>query len=316
MVQSVCGRLDAAVLGHCQIHEHIWVRPTPMSRKNPALAICDYEKSLQELHTYKSRGGCSFVDAQPVGAGRDAVMLQQLSEESGVHIVGCTGFHLLGFYPEDSWLHSLGEEELYELYCTELEEGMLPWEGDGAERPATHTGIRAGVVKTAIPAEGAVGRYEVLLRAAARAAAKNGVPLMMHTESGKHAVEAVKLCISCGMVPEKIVVCHVDRQAADFAPHEAVASLGVYLDYDTVGRFKYHSDADEITLLQHMLPWSHKILLALDTTAARLDAYDGEIGLTYMIDSFLPMLRQAGFSEETVCGYINHNCRRLFAENN
>lgn len=142
------------------------------------------------------------------------------------------------------------------------------------------------MVKAALPAEGAVGRYEILLRAAARAAAKNGVPLMMHTESGKNAVQAVELCIRAGMVPEKIVVCHVDRQAKDFTPHEAVARLGVYLDYDTVGRFKYHSDAEEVTLLQHMMLWSNRILLALDTTAARLDAYDGEIGLTYILNSF------------------------------
>lgn len=313
MVQSVCGNLEPAALGHCQIHEHIWVRPTPMSEKNPALAICDYEKSLRELHSYRQGGGCSFVDAQPVGAGRDALILQRLSRESGVHIIGCTGFHLLGFYPENSWIHSLNEEELYELYCMELEEGMLPWEKDPAHRPEAHTGVRAGVVKTAIPAEGAVGRYETLLRAAARAAAKNGVVLMMHTESGKNVPEAVKLCLEAGMVPEKIVVCHVDRQANDFAPHEAVAKLGVYLDYDTVGRFKYHSDDEEVTLLRHMMPWSDKILLALDTTAARLGAYDGEISLTYMLDTFLPMLRRSGFSEEILCGYVQQNCQQLFS---
>ena len=313
MVQTVCGKLDPAKLGHCQIHEHIWVRPTPMSEKNPVLAICDYEKSLAELHSYKARGGSSFVDAQPVGAGRDAQMLQKLSRESGVHIVGCTGFHLLGFYPENSWIHALDEEGLFRLYCSELEEGMLPWTGDESCRPEKATDILAGMVKAAIPADGAVGRYEILLRAGARAAAKNGVPLMMHTESGKNAVAAVQICLDAGMAPEKIVVCHVDRQAADFAPHDAVAQLGVYLDYDTVGRFKYHSDAEEITLLQHMMPYAGKIMLALDTTAARLDSYGGEIGLNYMFDSFLPALRQAGFAEETIDGYINGNCRQLFA---
>lgn len=313
MVQCVCGQVSPEKLGHCQIHEHIWVKPTPMSEKNPALAICDYDKSLAELRSYKARGGCSFVDAQPVGAGRDAETLQKLSSESGVIIVGCTGFHLLGFYPENSWIHALDEDSLYALYCSELEEGMLPWTGDESCRPETATGIRAGVVKAAIPADGAVGRYETLLRAGARAAAKNGVPLMMHTESGKNAVAAVQICLDAGMVPEKIVVCHVDRQAADFAPHDAVAQMGVYLDYDTVGRFKYHSDAEEITLLQHMMPYADKILLALDTTAARLDSYGGEIGLNYIFDSFIPALQQAGFPEETICGYVNRNCRQLFA---
>ena len=312
MVQTVCGAVAPEALGHCQIHEHIWVKPTPMSEKNPALAICDYEKSLGELRAYREKGGCSFVDAQPVGAGRDVLTLQRLSRESGVHIIACTGFHLLGFYPQNSWVHSLDEEGLYRLYCSELEEGMLPWEPDDTQRPAAHTGIRAGVVKTAIPAEGAVGRYEILLRAAARAAAKNGVVLMMHTESGKNTVEAVQLCIDAGMAPEKIVVCHVDRQAKDFAPHEAVARLGVYLDYDTVGRFKYHSDEEEVALLRHMMGWSDKILLALDTTAARLDTYGGEIGLTYIVDTFFPLLRQAGFPEETISGYVRENCAALF----
>lgn len=315
MVQSVCGSLEPSALGHCQIHEHIWVMPTPMSEKNPVLAICDYEKSLQELRSYKLGGGSALADAQPVGAGRDAQQLYRLSKESGIHIIACTGFHLLGFYTPDCWIHQLDEEALFSLYCTELEEGMLPWEPDSSVRPASHTGIRAGMVKAAIPAEGAVGRYEILLRAAARAAAKNGVPLMMHTESGKNAVQAVELCIRAGMVPEKIVVCHVDRQAKDFTPHEAVACLGVYLDYDTVGRFKYHSDAEEVALLQHMMPWSDKILLALDTTAARLDAYDGEIGLTYILNSFLPLLRDSGFPEECIHGYICQNCQQLFAGN-
>lgn len=313
MVQCVCREIEPAALGHCQIHEHIWVRPTPMSEKNPALAICDYEASLQELRNYRTRGGCTIVDAQPVGAGRDARMLQKLSLESGVNIIACTGFHLLGFYRQDCWIHTLDEEQLYALYCSELEEGMLPWEGDGAERPGVHTGIRAGMVKAAIPAEGAVGRYAVLLRAGARAAAKTGVPLMMHTESGKMTVEAVQLCIDAGMRPEKIVVCHVDRQAKDFAPHDAVATLGVYLDYDTVGRFKYHPDAEELELLQHMQPYADKIMLALDTTAARLGTYNGEIDLNYIFDSFIPMLRQAGFREETISGYVSGNCRQLFA---
>lgn len=311
MIQGVCGQIADDALGYCQIHEHIWVRPTPMSEKNPALAICEYEASVRELRQYKAQGGCSIVDAQPIGAGRDAVILEQLSRESGVQIIACTGFHLLGFYREDCWLHSLGETELYELYCSELETGMLCWDGDGAARPAA-TKIRAGMVKAAIPAQGAVGRYAVLLRAAARAAAVAGVPLMMHTEKGENAPAAVELCLQMGMRPEKIVVCHADRQAADFAPHDALAAMGVYLDYDTVGRFKYHSDADEIALLRHMSGSADRILLALDTTAARLCAYGGEIGLCYLQDCFLPALAQEGFPPETISGYVKENCRQLF----
>lgn len=116
------------------------------------------------------RRGGFLADAQPVAAGRDAERLGALSRESSVAVAASTGYHLLGFYPADCWVHSLDEEGLYDLYCGELLEGMLPWRPEPDRRPAQPTAFRAGLVKAAIPAEGAEGRYAVLLRAAARAA--------------------------------------------------------------------------------------------------------------------------------------------------
>lgn len=101
MVQTVCGKVSPEALGHFQIHEHIWVHHTPLADKNPALRIDDYEKSLAELQTYRLAGGNGFADAQPVAAGRNAEMLKKLSEESGVHIVASTGYHLNAFYPDN-----------------------------------------------------------------------------------------------------------------------------------------------------------------------------------------------------------------------
>lgn len=314
MVQCVLRGLTPEELGHCQIHEHIWVWPTPMSQKNPALAICDYPRSLRELRRYRDAGGCTIVDAQPVGAGRDAEILRSLSLESGVNIIACTGFHLLGFYSENSWLHALKEEELYALYLSELREGMLPYSADCTCRPAGRTAIPAGMVKAAIPAQGAVGRYETLLRAAARAAAAAEVPLMLHTEAGQQAAAAVRLCMECGMAANRIIVCHVDRRVDNLPIHRELAAMGVYLDYDTIGRFKYHTDEEELALLEAMFPWKGQILLALDTTAARLGSYGGEIGLCYILEAFLPLLRSRGVSEKILRGFSRTNCRGLFQE--
>ena len=313
MPTCVCGTIGADELGHCQIHEHVFVRPTPMAERNPALCIDRYDLSLRELKHYRAAGGRSLADAQPVAAGRDAEALRRLSAESGVNIVASTGFHLLGFYEENSWVHALDEKELYRLYRSELAEGMLPWQPDASRKPEARTEVCAGMVKAAIPAEGPVGRYGVLLRAAARAAAEAKTPLMLHTEYGEHALDALRLCFDMGMRPEKLVVCHVDRQAVDFAPHERIARTGVYLDYDTVGRFKYHSDEAEVALLTHMEPYANRVLLALDTTAKRLGAYGGEIDLAYLLRVFAPTLREAGFSEARISSFTNGNCRQLFA---
>ncbi|MEG1858049.1 MAG: phosphotriesterase, partial [Pseudoflavonifractor sp.] len=79
LIHTVCGDLSPTALGHCQIHEHIFVRPTPMAEKNPALCFEDFDRSLRELRDYKAGGGSFLVDAQPVAAGRDAAVLRQLS---------------------------------------------------------------------------------------------------------------------------------------------------------------------------------------------------------------------------------------------
>ena len=71
-VETVLGPVDAASLGHCQPHEHLFVRDTPAAFKNSALRIDDEEKSLQELQDYRAAGGGMILDAQPFGAGRDA----------------------------------------------------------------------------------------------------------------------------------------------------------------------------------------------------------------------------------------------------
>ena len=62
-----------------------------------------------------------------------------------------------------------------------------------------------------------------------------------------------------------------------------------------------------------MMPYAGKIMLALDTTAARLHSYDGEIGLDYIFTDFIPQLREAGFPEEVIRGYTTVNCWNAFA---
>lgn len=314
-LQTVLGNLDPSELGHAQIHEHLFVRHTPMALLNPALQIDDYARSLAELRSYREKGGSFLVDAQPVAAGRDAEILRALSRESGVSITASTGYHLLGFYSPDCWVHTLDEEGLFQLYLSEVMEGMLPWIGDASRRPEGRSAARAGLVKAAIPKEGPMGRYAALLRAAARAAVAADVPLMLHTEAGMGALEAISLCGMLGLPPHRVVVCHVDRQAVDFTPHDAIAQTGVYLDYDTIARFKYHSNEEEVALITHMLALGYgpQLLLALDTTADRLSSYGGSIGLGYILDTFLPMLRQAGISEENLERMTVSNCRRLFS---
>lgn len=305
-IMTVLGPVQAENLGHCQMHEHIFVLPTPNSLKYPALEISDEGKSLEELISYRRDGGCAILDAQPLGAGRDIAALKRLSQNSGVHIIATTGYHLPAFYEPDHWIFTDTKEELEARFYAELTRGVAC---DGEV-------IFPGAVKSAIGAQGPVGRLEICLRAAAAAAAKADVPLVMHTEKGIGALEAIRMCREEGMRPERIAVCHVDRQADDFAPHDAIAAEGVFMEYDTIARFKYHDDESERALIAHMIEkgYADKILIALDTTAARLTSYGDPTapGLSYILKDFIPSLRAMGLSEEMITRITVKNPVRIF----
>lgn len=302
-VRVVTGILPAGQLGHCQMHEHLYVAEGPATRKFPALLIDDAERSAQELRLYRNAGGGSIVDAQPGGAGRDAARLKQISLASGVPIVAVTGYHLPHFYPEGHWLLTEGREKLEERFSAELSGGC-------AEAPD----VRPGAVKAALSAAVCSGAEKERFLAAAGAAAKAGVPLIVHTEKGFDAVRAAELAGEAGVPAHRILICHADRQAEDFAIHDAIADTGVMLEYDTIGRFKYHDDESEVRLIRHMLERGHgaQLLFSLDTTRERLFSYGGAIGLTYLFDVFLPALMRAGVPEEIVRRIMMDNPRRVF----
>ena len=301
-LMTVLGPVKPEAPMHFQVHEHVFVRETPAAAQNPALRIDDEARSLSELNAYRAAGGAALLDAQPVGAGRDIQALERLSRSSGVHIVAVTGYHMPMFYAPDHWIHTDDVSALRERFCRELNQGA---EG----------GIRPGAVKAVIGAEGPVGRFAVCLEAAATVAAGANVPLILHTERGKGAVEAVSLCERAGLDPAHIAVCHADRQAQDYAVHEGIARTGAFLEYDTIARYRYHDDESEVRLIEHMLAlgYDNRLLLSLDTTAARLRSYDPAApGLDFILRRFLPMLEAAGVPHALLNNIVLNNPLRLF----
>ena len=302
-LQTVSGVLPLQRLGHCQMHEHLFVAEGPATRKNPALQIDCPRSSLEELNRYRLSGGGSCLDAQPGGAGRNARVLRQISQQSGVPIVAVTGYHLPQFYPKDHALFRASEGELTDFYLDELRNGCT----EARE-------VFPGAVKAAIDSQGLTGADAQRYRAAARAAAQTEVPLIVHTDKGLDGVRAVAQACACGVPAHRVVICHADRQADDFSVHDAIADTGAMLEYDTIGRFKYHDDESECRLILHMLERGHarQLLLSLDTTRERLLSYGGAIGLSYLLEVFLPMLRSAGLSPQTLQTITVENPKSVF----
>ncbi len=255
------------------------------------------------------------MDAQPGGCGRDCEMLRRLSQESGVNIVASTGFHRMRFYPEDHWVFLWNADRLTRLFLSELCEGMAP--SCDASEPLERTDIRAGQIKTALDAWPLSKQYEKLFDAAADAALASSAPLMIHIEAGSDPIALSGWLDKKGIPANKTIYCHMDRSVADLGVHRELFRRGVYLEYDTVARAKYHSDETETGLIAEMLDagFERQIFMALDTTRERLRSYGNKDapGLSYILTVFQDKLHKVGVTQEQTELFFIKNPARAFS---
>ena len=319
-IRTVRGDISPDALGYCQCHEHLLIAKGISGEKVPSLILEDVEKTSDELDMYFSKGGRGIVDAQPVGCGRMAGGLVRASERSGVHIIASTGFHKLDFYGEDHFVFARDEEQLENLFAEELTGGMFTDRVSGPEAPSVQGAARAGIIKTASDGrdirtdEGRLPVYRKLFTAAGRAAKRTGAPVLTHLEMGKGAESQLEVLTSQGIGPSQIIMSHLDRvvDEASEAYRLEVARSGVYLQLDTIGRLKYHSDADEARFIAKLCEkgFEDRILLGLDTTNERLKSYGGSIGLDYIFDTFRSLLEKYGIGEDLFRRFTVDNPKR------
>ena len=312
-ITTVMGDIAPETLGFCQSHEHISIARNCPIAGGPELCIDDPEKNLAELELYYSSGGRSLVDAQPLGCGREAEMLAGVSKKSCVNIIASTGFHKLSYYPENHWIHSTGTEDLTRLFVCELEQGMY-LDGD-AGFPRQQCNAMAGQIKTALDTEGLSNRYRKLFIAASDAANAAGCSLMVHIERGTDPRPLAAFLLKQGMAPARLIFCHLDRAVADMSVHKEICEQGIYLEYDTISRPKYHDDEKEASIIAELVKagFEKQLLLSLDVTRSRLKSYGGAPGLCHILDSFIPLLLKRGLTEAHIRDFFIDNPARVFS---
>lgn len=299
--ESVLGTLTEKEMGHTQPHEHVYIVGTIDQIRCKEICINNFPASMEELKLYKAAGGQTVVDANPLATGRDVLALRDLSRLTGVHILATTGYHIPKFYPADHWIWNSSVEKLADLFSEELEIGMYQ---DGTWYwPEYRTDMKAGLIKAMIHEAGLKDPKTVkLLTAAGLAAKRTGAPLMLHTE-GVDVLEAIDLLAGKLGIPEKkLLICHVDRQVKDLSVHQAIAKTGVYMEYDTITLFEFHNVASELRMLRAMIDdgFLNQILISTDPTTDRLKNYFGSVGMDYILTEFIPLMKEAQFSEAEI----------------
>jgi len=155
------------------------------------------------------------------------------------------------------------------------------------------------------------------LEAIAGAAVSTGAAVLVHTEVGTAGHDIVDLLEAAGLDPTRIALAHLDRNP-DPEIHAELAARGVTLEYDTIGRTKYHPDSVVLDLIEAVSAAGHvgRIVLGLDLgMRSYYRAYDGGPGLRYLMTTFVPRLRRR-MGDEATDRMLISNPARLYAIRN
>jgi predicted metal-dependent phosphotriesterase family hydrolase len=256
----------------------------------------DTKKIAEELHDVYAAGGRTMVDTMPADCGRNVLKLAEVSRLSGIQIIAPTGIHLPVYYPPHHWQYVLPEEQLTQLFVDDVEIGIDRY--DYHSPVVERSDHKAGMIKVASGDEPFDDNLKKIFRAVVATHKKTGVPILTHTNGGRHAVAQAELFHRLGADLRHVVISHVDR-CNDWGYHQALMQTGVRVEYDSAFRWKEGDENFTFLLLEKLLPdYPDQITVGMD--AARhtyWKSYGGKPGLTYLLTDFVTELHKRGLAE-------------------
>ena len=315
-VQTVTGSVGADSLGTTLMHEHLlvgWPGWEAEASADRAARRSHVGRCVERMSELRAHGLATLVDPCPIDLGRDVELMAEVSAATGVRIVCATGL-----YKEDEgapayfkfrshWGDALAE--MTDVFVRELTDGV------------GETGIRAGVIKVATGVGRITPYEETVLRAAARAHRATGAPITTHTDQGTMGPAQLDILLGEGVPASAIVVGH-SCGASDVHYHLQMLDCGATLGFDRFGLEILHPDRERLAVLIGLLGlgFERQLVLSHDTVwcwrgrAPKLPAdLIPQWKPTYVFETIVPRLREAGVRDEKIRTMLVENPRRYFA---
>jgi predicted metal-dependent phosphotriesterase family hydrolase len=306
MIRTIKGDILPSEMGITYSHEHIlWSPPEPFAHEDPDLVMMDYNAAISELRAFATSGGKTIVEMTTMELNRDPIKMLEIANATTVNIIAATGFNKAKY--SKGIISSLSINQIADLMTKDLLEGM------------DNTAIRAGVIKASSSLNIITEEEKKVFIAAAISHKRTGAPISTHTEAGTMAIEQITLLIENSVNPSRILIGHLDRNM-DLRYIESVAKFGVMLGLDQIGKEKYASDMQRITLIKHLIERGYKDQILISGDMARRSSWKSygcprALGLTYILDSFIPLMRESSLGEELIQTIFIQNPARFFAWN-
>lgn len=313
IVRTVLGDVSPDQLGITYAHEHVILDSPLVEDRFAEIRLHEVDAAVAELGSCHAVGVRTMIDAMPSAAGRDPARLAEVSRRSNVAVVATTGLHTERWYPGFSWANEAEPEVLAELFIADIVEGIDRFDYRGpVVRRSDH---RAGVIKVGSLHVQPNERDRRVFTAAAHAHRWTAVPILTHCEGGLGGMEQVKLLVSLGVAPERIVLSHTDK-VADPSYHQDLLESGVNLEYDQALRQAPDEPHGTAWLTARMVEAGYQRQLMLGTDGARRSMWSslgGAPGLAWLAEGFVERLRALGVADDAIEVMFVANPARFFA---
>jgi phosphotriesterase-related protein len=282
-------------------HEHITIDLSGV-KKDLDCRLDTFEETVEEFKVLKKLGVENVVDVTNRGMGRNIEYALKVQEASGVNIVFSTGYYKEPFLPEE--VYRLSEEELAKIMVGEILEGI-----DG-------TGVKAEVIGEVGTSKDTITPIErKVLMAAARAHLETGRPITTHTTLGTSGLEQIQLFKEDGIDLGRVVIGHVDL-SGDTDYILRLIDSGVCVAFDTIGKANYMAEEKRLEMLKEICArgLSDRVVMSVDITRKSHLKNRGGIGYSYLLENFIPYIKENGISDKDIENMLIHNPMRIFGQ--
>ncbi|MBM4409128.1 MAG: hypothetical protein FJ038_11170 [Chloroflexi bacterium] len=307
-VMTVRGPVAPEQIGFTLPHEHLYVRFWEIDARYDSPHLLDDDDVLaDELATFQAQGGTCLVDLTTPNIGRQPARLRALSERTGLAVVMGCGWYRRTYYLPEEGLERRPVQELADELLREIAAGV------------GETGVRPGVIGEIGAEKSWVSPIEERVhRAAARAQRATGYPLATHSRLSEVALAQLTILEDEGADLTRVVVGHADSYA-HLAYYLRVLERGASLSFDNIGSpigggdlpaNRHHERIARLIADLVSRGFGDRLLLSHDICESFQLHYYGGIGFGYLVDRFLPLLRETGVPEEAITTMTVDNPRR------
>lgn len=286
-----------SVMGEILFHEHLSAayNRTERQLKLPPPSTADIGPVIADVKEVAKAGVSLIVDGGHPDMGRNLEHLKQISKDTGVHVVGSTGFYLENNYPAE--IATMSEDEIAEELTRQANENWLGAFGEIGQSNNT--------------AELTPQEHKVF-RAVGKAHLRTNLPIFTHNayNTGSNVPKNAGLLQldvleSVGVKPQHIAIGHMD--SLDDPTGEIIkkiAKRGAFVGFDRVTSPRPSDDlrVKEILVLLEA-GYGDRLLLSSDKRA----------GFIATPTVFVPKLRAAGLKEDVLHTIMVDNPRRFLA---